>query len=112
MVKKFLSILVLSILLVPIAVLADNIVVIENPLGEGTQFQDIVDRLIDFIFNIAIIVAPLMIMVGAFLLVTAGGNAQQVIRAKNLMLWTAIGFAIVLFSKGILVIINQLLGVE
>jgi len=109
--KKTLLILTLLSLILPISVLADELIRIENPLEAGS-FEEIVDNLIDFIFKIAIVVAPLMVIVGGFLFLTAGGNIQQVSRARNLLIWTAIGFLIVLLSKGILAIINQILGVK
>jgi len=82
-----------------------------NPL-EAKDFQTIIDKLIDFLFNIAIVLAPLMVVVAGFMFITAGGNPEQLVRAKNLIIWTAVGFAILLLSKGILAIINQILGVK
>jgi len=84
---------------------------IGNPLGEGTQFQDIVGRLIDFIFKIAIVLAPLMIVFGAFLFVTSAGDLQKINRAKSLMIWTVVGFIIVLLAKGLLAMLESFLGV-
>ncbi len=110
--KRILPILILSLIFLPLFVSAEEIIIIENPLGEGTQFEDIIDRIIDFIFRIAIILAPLMVVIGGVMIATAAGNPQQVARARSLLIWTAIGFAIVLLSKGIIVIIKQLLGVQ
>lgn len=109
--KKTLLILTLLSLILPIGVLANEIIQIENPLN-ATSFEGITGNLIDFIFKIAIVLAPLMVIVGGFLFLTAGGNIQQISRARNLLIWTAVGFAIVLLSKGILAIINQILGVK
>jgi hypothetical protein len=109
--KKTLLILTLLSLILPISVLADEIIQIVNPL-EAESFEIIVDNIINFIFKIAIVLAPLMVIVGGFLFLTAGGNIQQISRARNLLIWTAIGFLIVLLSKGILAIINQILGVR
>ena len=109
--KKILSILILFILALPITVLANEIIEIENPLT-ATSFEEIVDNMIDFIFKIAIVLAPLVILIGGVLFVTAGGNIQQIDRAKKLILWTAIGFLIVLLSRGILGIINKILGIK
>ncbi len=88
-----------------------GIIRIENPLT-ANSFEAIRNNLIDFIFKIAIILAPLMVLIGGFLLVTAGGNIQQIDRAKKLLLWAAIGFIVVLLSKGILGIIETILGRE
>ena len=108
--RKLLTILILLTLTSPVIVLADEIIRIENPITAGS-FEEIIDNVIDFVFKIAIVLAPLMVVIGGFLLLTAGGNISQVGRAKSLLLWTAIGFLVVLLSKGILAIINQILGV-
>jgi len=109
--KKTLAILILLTLAIPVVALADEVIEIQNPIT-ATSFEAVVGNSIDFVFKIAIVLAPLMVVVGGFLLLTAGGNLNQVGQAKSLLLWTAIGFLVVLLSKGILAIINQILGVR
>jgi len=110
--KKIQKIIIVFLsLLAPVLVFAQQQIVIQNPIV-ATSFEAVVGNGIDFIFKIAIVLAPLMVIVGGFILVTAGGNVNKVSQAKNLLLWTAIGFAVVLLSKGILAIINQILGVK
>ena len=109
--RKLLTILILLALALPVIVSADEIIRIENPIT-ATSFESVIDNAIDFVFKIAIVLAPLMVVIGGFLLLTAGGNISQVGRAKSLLLWTAIGFLVVLLSKGILAIIDKILGVR
>ncbi len=109
--KQIILISIFTCLIMPVTVAADEIIQIQNPLT-ATSFEAIVGNGIDFIFKIAIVLAPLMVIVGGFLFLTAGGNAEQINRAKNLLIWTAIGFLVVLLSKGILAILNQVLGVR
>jgi len=90
--------------------LSANGITLQNPL-QAAEFEDILDNVIDFIFNIAIVLVPLMIVIAGFLFVTAGGNAEQINKAKTMIIWTAIGFLIILLSKGIMGIIMNLLGV-
>ena len=97
--------------MLPGMILADGPIIINNPL-EAESLEIIVENIINFIFKIAIIAAPLMAVIGGFLFITAGGNIQQITRARSLLIWTAIGFLIVLLSKGFLAIINQILGVR
>ncbi|MBD3208275.1 MAG: hypothetical protein GF370_02395 [Candidatus Nealsonbacteria bacterium] len=71
-----------------------------NPLAH-LDIGEFLNYVIDFIFRLSIIIAPLMIIVGGFLFVTAGGNLEQMSKARQILLWTGIGFAVVLFSKGL-----------
>ncbi len=82
-----------------------------NPI-QACEFEDIIGNVIDFIFKIVIVLAPLMVIVGGFLFLTAGGNPQKISQGRNLLIWTAVGFLVVLLSKAILAIINLILGVK
>ena len=81
-----------------------------NPL-QGENIESIVNNVIDFIFNIAIFLAPLMIIYAGVLFVTAGGNPEQVKKAKAVIIWTLIGFVLVLVSKGVSDLIETLIGI-
>jgi len=80
-----------------------------NPLA-ATEFGEIRDNIVNFIFTVAVVLAPLMIIIAGFLFVTAGGNLEQINRAKAIMIWTAVGFLIILLSRGIMGVIEKLLG--
>ena len=88
-----------------------GIVEIDNPLATE-DFEVIIDNIINFIFNIAVVLAPLMIIIAGFLFVTAGGNLEQIKRAKNIIIWTSVGFFVILLARGIMGVIMNLLGVS
>ena len=106
--RKFLSIFILFFLTLSSFALAQ--VYIENPL-EAESFEEIIDNIIDFIFTIAIVVTPLMVIWAAFLFVTSAGNIDQVNQAKRIIIYTLTGLAIVLLAKGFVAIMKQLLEV-
>jgi len=102
--------LVVSLLMVlPWGALAQLGIQITNPLN-ATSFDAIINNVINFIFGLAVLLAPLMILIGGALFITSGGNISQVEQAKRMILWTIVGFTIILLSKGVLGIIKQLLG--
>lgn len=101
---KFLSILVL--LLLPLGVLAQ--ITFQNPL-EADTFEELIDNVIDFLFNIALVLVPLMLIIGGFLFVTAGGNISQIDQAKRLIGWTVVGLIIVLLAKGLVDLLLEIL---
>ena len=109
--KKVLFILIGLSLILPVIVSANGVIRIENPL-ETEDFEVIIGKIIDFIFKIAIPIVPLMMIYAGFLFVTAGGSTQKIDQAKNIIIWTIVGLAIVLLAKGFLAIIEQLLGLR
>jgi len=82
---------------------------IENPI-KACSFEDLTNSVINFIFYIALAMAPLMIIIGAFYLLTAGADPKRVETGKNIILYTLIGFTLVLLAKGLVAIIKQILG--
>ncbi len=80
-----------------------------NPLGDNS-FEEIIGNIIDFILNIAIVLAPLMIVWAGGLYITSGGNPDKIKKAKDIIIYTLAGFAIILLSQGFVVIIKTLLG--
>jgi hypothetical protein len=88
----------------------NNTTCICNPLGQGTGFTDVVDRILNIIFFVAIAVAPVMIIVAGFKFLTGGGNPETLKGARMMLMWTAVGFGIILMSKGIVFIVRGIIG--
>jgi len=80
-----------------------------NPLGVQT-ITDLIDRIAGYLFVIATPIVTLMILFAAFQILTAGDNPEKLKTAKQIILWTCVGYGIILISKGITLIIKQLLG--
>lgn len=109
--KIFLLIFIGTLTLLPTSVLTAQIIEIENPL-ETESFEDLLNSIVTFIFWIAIAIAPIMIMIAAFFLLTAGGDPKRVDTAKQIILWTVIGLAIILLAKGLISVLRQIIGVS
>ncbi|OHA67831.1 MAG: hypothetical protein A3C82_01470 [Candidatus Wildermuthbacteria bacterium RIFCSPHIGHO2_02_FULL_47_12] len=80
-----------------------------NPLTTS-KFTDVVDRILNIIFFVAIAVAPVMIIVAGFKFLTGGGDPKNVTAARQMLIWTAVGFGIILLSKGIVFILRGVIG--
>lgn len=82
---------------------------IPNPLT-CDSFEECINKIVDFIFYLAVVLVPLMIIIAGFLFVTAAGNTEKIAQAKKIITWALIGFLIVLISKGIVALITNILG--
>jgi len=80
-----------------------------GPPFETKSFEELIDAIINFIFLVAIVIVPIMILIAAFYFLTSGGNSEKVNTAKKIILFTFIGLFIVLLGKGIVAIIKQIL---
>jgi hypothetical protein len=82
-----------------------------NPL-EATTLAEIINSVANTVFYIITSLAVLFIMIGGFFILSAGGNPAQIIKGKKIILYTVIGFAIMVLSKGIIDLVYNILGVE
>jgi hypothetical protein len=67
--------------------------------------------IIDWLFVFLIAVTTLMIIYGAFLFVTSSGNADTTKKARDLILYAAVGLAVAFLAKAIPSLIKVILGV-
>ena len=106
---KLVNFIVFSLLFSLFLPLICQAIVIENPL-KAESFIDLVDIITNFIFWVGIAIGPLMIIIGGFYFLTAAGNEEKIRTAKNIILYTVIGLAIILLAKGLISVIKSALG--
>jgi len=80
-----------------------------NPLG-ATSFTDLINTLINFLFTLAVIVAPILLVIAGVIFMTAAGDPGRVKTARSMLLWTIVGFGIILISKGLVEVLKGILG--
>lgn len=104
----------LIFLLLSGVVFADTIVEIDNPIKYDT-FIELINAIIDIVIYVAIILAPLMIMIGAFMWVTSGSGlndqAKQIEKGKNIIKYTIIGLILLFGAKGIVYFVLEKFGI-
>lgn len=66
--------------------------------------------IITWLFGFLIVVVVLMVMISAYLFVTAGGNPEQVGKARNWLVYALIGLAIGVLARGLVALVLQILG--
>ena len=106
----FIVVLLLGIFVFGNLTEAQTSITFTNPLSY-TSLEALMGGIIDFIFTVALVVAPLMIIIAGIFFVTAAGNPAQVEKAKGIILYTLIGFLITLFAKGFIAFLRQYLGI-
>lgn len=79
-----------------------------SPTGPKT-IKDIVIKVLDFLITLAIPFAILAIIWAGFMFVTAQGNEQKIGKARQNLLWTVVGVAIILASKALIGYIQDLI---
>lgn len=80
------------------------------PIKNPSQVVDFINRLKDIVLGVAGIAAVAMILYGAFLLITSGGNPDKMTKAKQTLTWAIIGLVVVIAAYIIVYFIAKVLG--
>ena len=96
-------------LLVPLFIYANDVVEIENPIT-ATSVEAVINNVVKFVWRLALILAPLMIIIGAFYLITAAGDPEKIKIGKKIITWAIVGIVVVLLSTGVKSIIEEILS--
>jgi hypothetical protein len=80
-----------------------------NPL-KYNSFEQLLSGISNFVFKIAMVLAPLMLVIAGLLWVTSAGDPKRVETAKNMALYTIIGLAVILLASGLVAVLKSIIG--
>jgi hypothetical protein len=104
----FFVVFVSSIIISPLFVSAANIG-LQNPL-KVSSVPDLIYAIIDwFVIAVGPAIATIMIIYGAFQMLTAGGDPKKFEEGKKAILYAVVGYGIILVAEGVVLIIQKLL---
>lgn len=83
-----------------------------NPLGCTSTFPELLDKILAFLRTSGAIVASIMIVIGAFQILFAGGDPEKFATGRRTIVYTAIAYAIILLASGVSFVIKDFFSVE
>jgi RsiW-degrading membrane proteinase PrsW (M82 family) len=81
-------------------------VTLTSPI-EATSIPEVIRRLTNFFFTLALYLLPVIIVIGGVFIITAAGNPEQIEKGKKIIILGLIGFIILLTASGIIALIRQ-----
>jgi len=103
--KILLTAVLISLLVVP----AVNVLAQEFPPAD-LDVMEVLERIVDWLFTILLVVAAIFIVVAAYYFVTATGNPETVSRARNFVMYALIGVAVAVASRGLVALVRRIVG--
>jgi hypothetical protein len=88
---------------------AGGTVTLKNPAGSET-IEGLINNITSALVTIATPIVGIMVLVGAFQMLFAAGNPEKFKQGKKTILYTVIGYAIILIASGITSIIESVLS--
>lgn len=80
-----------------------------NPIPGTKTLAELFDKIFGFLFGLAIFIVPVIVIYAAFLMLMGGGDPVKLQKGRMILLWTAIAFIIILISRGLPVVLRNLL---
>ncbi len=87
-----------------------NTFVINPPAGAPTTVCQLINSITTGLLYIVAPIASLIIIYGAFLILTAAGSPERYESGKKTVLYAIVGLVIVVIAKGLVLVVTQLFG--
>jgi hypothetical protein len=82
-----------------------------NPLaGVANTPQELIGRVINQLMGVVGSIALLMFVYGGLIWMTSSGNPEKVKEGRGILIWSAIGLAVIFFSYGLVRLVLAALG--
>ena len=81
-----------------------------DPPKLAENIQPIVDKILDYLFPIAVLLSFIFIIVGGYMWIISGGDPGRAKQAQGTLTWAILGLVIVLVIFGILSILINFLS--
>jgi hypothetical protein len=86
-----------------------SVITLPNPLN-CEDIPCVVQNIANGLFYIATPIVVVMVLIGAFQILIAGGNPEKITKGRNTIFYAVVGYAVVLVAQGLALIIKEVLG--
>ena len=94
------------------ALAVDTAIKLDNPLGATSDIPSVLDHIFTEAVKVISFVVPVIIIVAAFQMMFSAGDPEKFATGRKTILYTIIGYAILLAAKGIMAIIRSILTIN
>ena len=74
-------------------------------------FLAIFENIGNWIFFIGLLILPIMIIIGAAMFLTSGGDPTRMATARKILFWAGIGLVVIVLAKGTFTVLRSVLGI-
>ncbi len=87
----------------------DQAVSLPNPLGAGSTITSVIENILKWGFRFALAVVPIIVIIGAFQMLTSSGNPEKFAQGQKTILYAVIGLVVMAAATGIVSLVKTLL---
>jgi len=71
---------------------------------------DILKNIGNWIFVLAMFIMVVMIIIGAAILLTGGGDPNRIATGRKTLMWAVVGLVVALLAQGIFTVVRSIIG--
>jgi len=75
----------------------------------NVEVIDALNKIVNLLYTVLLVVAALFIVIAAFTFITAGGDPEKVNKARDQVMYAVIGVIVALLAKGLVWLVTTLL---
>lgn len=88
-------------------------ITLTDPLGGNESFASVAAAVINFLLvDIAIPLTAIMVLVGAFEMITSAGDPEKTSKGRKTLLWAAVGLVVALVATSVVTLIKGIFNVS
>ena len=80
------------------------------PSFSAQAMIDILKNIGDWVFVLGMLIAVIMVIIGATYFLTGGGDPTRIATGKKIFLWGGVGLALILLARGVFTVLRSILG--
>lgn len=75
-----------------------------------TDVLKVLERIVDWLFSILLIIAAIAIVIAAYYFVTAAGDPEKTTKARNFVIYALIGVIVAFIARGLVALVGRIVG--
>ena len=83
---------------------------LRDDIQKGEQLVDTVEGVIQWIFVAFLLAAIVFVILAAFQFLSGGGDPQQIVQARQKLIWAAVAVIVATLSRAIPTVVNNIVG--
>jgi hypothetical protein len=80
------------------------------PEWEAGDVIMLIGKIVNWIFTVLMVVVVIMVLIAGYMFVTGGANPETTTKARNVLMYALIGFAVAMLSKGLIALVAAFLN--
>lgn len=99
-----------TLILILVGLLVLPMICLAQRRAPTVDVMQVLDRIVDWLFTILLIIAVIWLILAAYYFVTAQGDPDRISKARNMVLYALIGVLVAFAARGLVLLVEKIVG--